>query len=944
MKNLKKVLALVVVFAMMMSTVAFAGYPDVDATADYADSVALLSALEILEGDEQGKFNPESTITRAEFAAVVCRALGLENNANSAAGATIFNDVAANHWATGYINLATQQGIVNGKGNGIFDPEGNVTYAEAVKMLVVALGFEPVAAAKGGYPTGYLAVANSIKMTAGIYGTGTNVPALRKTVAMLTANAMEIPVMDQTYGTEVYWTQQDGYDNYRSLLSDMDIYVATGVVGAVDKEDATFGFKFTTVSDDFEFGFAVVGNTVQWKHNVSDYKNGLVTDVAEGIKFNVADSNVADMFQTHSKVYVEKVGRDEYNAVIAISSEIGDSVVINSSDLDTAKAVLGETKEKTVEYFESAESIKASKIEVAANPTIIVNGVPFAETVDFDLAQFYNNDASIEFIENTNDKYYDTVLVTVYQNAIVDTVDADEAAYSAIETAKGDTITFDLTNSYKDIEFKDAEGNDIALTDIAEGDVLSIVVRDTNIYTSGSDSVSISAPKNYKDKITVINLGKNVVEGTIEGSDDNYAYINGTEYELAAVFADKNRAEVYDNGAIINGAEGIFYLSSTGKIIGFEGTAPVNYGYITNIYKNDNNANKVAWEVSMLTADSAEAVEFDVYKTVEVDGTSYKKTNIDDSTANNYEGCDELYAALSTGVVEYKLTTDGDIKYIKKLTGSAITNDAEFNANSGRIDGNKLNEDVVIFDISDGLSEAKTVDYSALIDDGKYRGSVYAKKGTAYNVFVMTKGDADFNAEANTLIAVSTMDTTFNGEEAYAVTYYEDGNKTAKTAYFTEDSKAKYTSIAYDKITKGSVFYANVNAEGVVSTFEILATMDVATAKLTVYDAVLEALVLDADSDVAFIYGDITGESDDVYTVNKVEFAGTKYTDKIEILGGENEYQFNAEANDSRKYYVDIRSFDANGVGAPDAEGKYFVFAKFVDKELVDIYSSTQGQ
>ena len=169
----------------------FAGYPDVDATADYADSVALLSALEILEGDEQGKFNPESTITRAEFAAVVCRALGLENNANSAAGATIFNDVAANHWATGYINLATQQGIVNGKGNGIFDPEGNVTYAEAVKMLVVALGFEPVAAAKGGYPTGYLAVANSIKMTAGIYGTGTNVPALRKTVAMLTANAIQ---------------------------------------------------------------------------------------------------------------------------------------------------------------------------------------------------------------------------------------------------------------------------------------------------------------------------------------------------------------------------------------------------------------------------------------------------------------------------------------------------------------------------------------------------------------------------------------------------------------------------------------------------------------------------------------------------------------------------------------------------------------------------------
>ena len=58
MKNLKKVLALVVVFAMMMSTVAFASYPDVDTTADYAGAVELRSALNVLKGDDQGNFNP----------------------------------------------------------------------------------------------------------------------------------------------------------------------------------------------------------------------------------------------------------------------------------------------------------------------------------------------------------------------------------------------------------------------------------------------------------------------------------------------------------------------------------------------------------------------------------------------------------------------------------------------------------------------------------------------------------------------------------------------------------------------------------------------------------------------------------------------------------------------------------------------------------------------
>ena len=56
MRNLKKVLALVVAFSMMLSVVAFAAYPDVPADADYADAVELLSALDIIKGDDLGNF------------------------------------------------------------------------------------------------------------------------------------------------------------------------------------------------------------------------------------------------------------------------------------------------------------------------------------------------------------------------------------------------------------------------------------------------------------------------------------------------------------------------------------------------------------------------------------------------------------------------------------------------------------------------------------------------------------------------------------------------------------------------------------------------------------------------------------------------------------------------------------------------------------------------
>ena len=926
MKNLKKVLALVVVFAMMMSTVAFAGYPDVDATADYADSVALLSALEILEGDEQGKFNPESTITRAEFAAVVCRALGLENSANSAMGATIFNDVAANHWATGYINLATQQGIVNGKGNGIFDPEGNVTYAEAVKMLVVALGYEPVAAAKGGYPTGYLAVANSIKMTAGIYGTGTNVPALRKTVAMLTANAMETPVMDQTYGTEIYWTAQDSFDNYKTLLTDMDVYVATAVVGAVDKKEGTVVIDIQEPSDDFEFGYNKNGSI-----KAKPYEAGLV--------FNVADSNVADMYQVNSKVYVEKIAKDEYNVLIAIPSDISKSLVVKSSLINDGVFSDGE-----VSYYESAEATKATKIDIEKAATVYVNGVKNGEeglsVTDF--ASFKGVDATIEFIENSNnDDVYDVVLVTVYENAIVESVNAEEAKYSEIELANGETISLDFEDEDRDIKLVDKDGNDIALADFEKGDVLSIVVSEVN-------SGVVVDSYDFKEKITINNLGKNTVEGTINGIYDKYRYINDTEYEVGT------NVGLGSNGDLINGAEGIFYLSATGKIIGFEGTAPVDYGYVLDVYDEKVGNNSYIWTVTMLTEDGVATYELN--SSVKYNGTSYDKVgraNYATFKAAFFNGVSYTNSQTDADkkAVEYKLTSEGDIKEISSIAVAKTTvTDKEYNASTNRITSKKFDENTVVFDITDTDPEkAKVADYSILVDNGEYTGDIYAKAGEAAKVFVMTKGNSAYTT-APTLIAVSTMDTTLNGEDALLVNYYEAGEKEVKKAYFVDDSDPKHGSALYSSITKGSVFYATVSNE-VVADYAILATMGtgVNSGKFAVDSSVLDAINDEVD-EVEFAYGYLTIDNDNNYTlVSSYNTFGDDEGDTVDTLdfvGDVNQYQFNAEPVDSSKHFVEARRFNSNGVKACKEAGdaKYYVFVKFVDGAVADIYASTLAQ
>lgn len=72
---------------------------------------------------------------------IICRLLDKEEEALASVGKTKFTDVSADHWASGYINVASQAGIINGDGNGLFRPGDEVTYEEAVKMVVCACGF-----------------------------------------------------------------------------------------------------------------------------------------------------------------------------------------------------------------------------------------------------------------------------------------------------------------------------------------------------------------------------------------------------------------------------------------------------------------------------------------------------------------------------------------------------------------------------------------------------------------------------------------------------------------------------------------------------------------------------------------------------------------------------------------------------------------------------------
>lgn len=214
MKNLKRMLSFLVLIAMLGATciMAFAN-PDEAGTeaethdADAEKAVNLVLGLNLFEKNADGSFNLDRTVTRGEFAAVVCRSLGLKDMEKTK---TEFADVPVDRPDSGYIQAAWQMGIINGDTSTTFSPDSFITGEQAVKMMVTALGYRPIAEERGGYPIGYMTVAAQEGVVKGInMKTGDYIKS--GDLVNLVYNALNVPLVEQTgFGQVVEYTKMDG--------------------------------------------------------------------------------------------------------------------------------------------------------------------------------------------------------------------------------------------------------------------------------------------------------------------------------------------------------------------------------------------------------------------------------------------------------------------------------------------------------------------------------------------------------------------------------------------------------------------------------------------------------------------------------------------------------------------------------------------------------------
>ena len=420
----------------------------------YEEPVQILSALKIMVGDENGEFRLDDTIIRSEVTKMAVHALGLEDAAESAKGQTMFDDVSADHWANGYINLAVSQGIIEGDGDGNFRPNAPITYAEAMTIMVRATGYTVSAEGKGGYPQGYIQVATSNGLTKNVQGSSAE-EISRGNVAYLTTNALESRLMEQTgFGSGASYEITD-----KTLLKDyLKVTKDSGQIIAIEN---------TSLSGSSNLG-----------------KN----QIKIGDKIYDAAHNMNDLLGYNVEYYVKEYKDGSNELILAMPIKNKNNELIISADLFSKLTT--KNNNTAIEYYSSESSSKVSSAELDKNAVLIYNGK--YEDMDTSLLDMSDKSGSITLLDTNKDSKYDIAFVKSYENIVVDSATSNKISdkYSETILKLDDNVDYRITKGLEEI----------SISGLNEYDVLSVYASlDGKLYDIAVTSKKIEGRVSGKD-------------------------------------------------------------------------------------------------------------------------------------------------------------------------------------------------------------------------------------------------------------------------------------------------------------------------------------------------------------------------------------------------------------------------------------------------------------
>ena len=711
----------------MFAGAAFTDEADIQAK----DAVSMLTTLGVIEGYEDGSFQPEGTVTRAEMAKMIF--VVRNNTADDKAYAnvsTTLTDISG-HWAEGYIKFCESQGIIAGYGDGTFKPDAIVTGTEAAKMLLVLTGYEPSKAGLEGsnWATNTLKHAGAAGILDKV-STGLESGLPRQWAAQMIYNTLSASRVVWSNDSQSFDNVLNGGVKETVGRAYMGLYTSVGTLVGIDLDEIKLAQNATDRQQSDPIDNVWDGSTLVGTYE--DTFTKVTTDYSD-----LLGQKVKVMFKDAKGYQVLGVFATQENAVYTVAanqtSKSDDKVSFdgNSYRLDDAGRI--------TTYIDGGDAIWTTLAQLDSNAL---------------------NPNMYTFIDSDGNGRLDTLVVKTYNVAKV--------SYAASDKI----IASNQTYKYADENIADGiEKNDW-------------VVITRNLFTDKWDIVKADVQTGTLNKLNDDNTDKDVYFDGGSTNKANYniytiddAAFNGGEYttgkaavqsvrsenDLNAVKAGESVDYVAVNGIMfsVKKSSGEFTgkIDNVGVIVAIDGTDVSNRvklrlfdGSTKTVYVDDDNANTVKYSDMKLG---------DVYEYAG-SGDTYSFYTLKDGVANDkYEGyygdmtyrgakkvgdTDCTIANMSGSTASFdklKIDDNAEIILFSSTTSNSsvrITGKQFKTLNLNDIDGkgNGLEAGAAAYGFSGDMSGLTRIGALALeVEDGTDLGTIKAKTWSNYG-FIMS--------------------------------------------------------------------------------------------------------------------------------------------------------------------------------------------------------------
>ena len=791
----------------MFAGAAFTDSADIKVDADVVDT---LVSLGIVEGFEDGSFQPNGTVTRAQMAKMIY----VLRTGNSDASAyndekSSFTDING-HWARGYIKYCQSLGIIAGKSNTKFVPNEKVSAQEAAKMLLVTLGYDAQKAGLTG--AGWASKTNALADEAGLLedvNTSFTAACPRQYAAQLIYNAIDAKTV----------VLRDGEYTDETAMGVANKTIGEKYMGLKKTVGTLSSFSKTSGKDTYEMSLTDINeNDSSTKYETS---------------FTKVEKDYASLkYKTVKVLYKAK---DDVYGVFATDDNTSTTGVLADLKMDSDKKV----------------KLDGTKYDLASTTTVYVDGVKvttdgektikdwvtkYGDGGSNKFAKPYLKGTKVELLATDGSSDYSILNVTTYEIGKVSYVGSD---YINV-TTKGGVATQSVKRSDDDFNYpsdikKDdyvvvtKEGNYadkkglIEKATVVEGKVQSTkgdnkVQINDNWYTMASDDVT--APKlNARVMLVVVNGYAYYVDTVTVGTDDIALLVDAgansgvsSKKEARLIFAD--------------GTDKIVEIkkyweddSTKGEVI----QAGTDYLKTPILVTYD-----VSKDVYTLTkVDADDTAGYDTYVTVT--GDSVKVDGSVTGTIASSDGAKNLSKLYfeSTGIVfvRYDAGVDNDDPSFKVVTGKTASNYDKSLKGALAVANKSSNTyyaQVAMIDFGTAKTGGSSDDNYLVALDDSYTSKI---DGTTYTMVKAWNGSEEKVYKSEDSVTLSAGDVfkyTEDGEDAISieelksqtsayVSAYDEGTGDITLMDSSKNEISSTASVCYDKVDSKDtvVFYVN---------------------------------------------------------------------------------------------------------------------------------------